>query len=793
MPPLTSPLELATRLRAALLAHATALGTAWQQAVQNGEVVWVAAPQGYGHHLAALAPHARLSADIPCTQLDESTSSEPTSQAWCRALDGAPRLVLARPSSRGEGELRLQGVKVVRLSARELGWPAEGAGADPDPELHPLICRWQPKLGSWPLAWQLLAQALEVSGRQGEDPQQLLTLWGADLLARTGLPPQLYQALILMAPDPVPETPLDLPTLSQLCGCGAGELTPWLHTLQDAGWLLPQAEGWQWQPLIAWLLARVRLQPGTDWQALLPNLTTLPLNRLLMLLPYQEPQAPALLLRLLPAIGWHCIELAQGEWLNHTLFTLPLATRRAHPPLTLLEAWVELEITKHSERARAALEQLDLCSLDTQGQQVAQLLFAITDFHFDDAASALQKLKSITPLPAPWHTAQRLTYAMACLITGELTTAQPILDAQFACAESSGQYHLKLVAANRLAQLHFYRGDWYATERVLQQAREFAHSQGLASDPALDSNYRMLADLALLRGEPERAEQWMSRGQPLAAAWGAYWELPYRTQQLLALLWRNERHGLRQQVAALDERRFSQHYCRQWQFRTGQALAWGYIRLEERNGLLRLLERTPWHQSCGDLYDLQDNLLHGWLSLLCEQPLQQEAQLQPLTQLASHWQCAWLEWQARLLLLCLQAEQDEIACDAWHELLTEMLDKQAKPKLPFLLAGARVVTPLQSLCRWSQCREPVLDFARQLLAQLTAPLPEATPLPEQDDLSPRQRQILRLIAQGLSNEQIAERLFVAPSTIKTHINHLYAKLGVNNRAEAQALARQRLG
>ena len=128
MPPLTSPLELATRLRAALLAHATALGTAWQQAVQNGEVVWVAAPQGYGHHLAALAPHARLSADIPCTQLDESRSSEPTSQAWCRALDGAPRLVLARPSSRGEGELRLQGVKVVRLSARELGWPAEGAG-----------------------------------------------------------------------------------------------------------------------------------------------------------------------------------------------------------------------------------------------------------------------------------------------------------------------------------------------------------------------------------------------------------------------------------------------------------------------------------------------------------------------------------------------------------------------------------------------------------------------------------------------------------------------------------------
>lgn len=780
--------ELAFRLQNALQGHAKALGTAWQQALQSGQRVWVSAPKGYGHHLATLDPVASLGAELPTLQLPEASQQWSPSETWQNALQGSPLLILACPSSRGEGELRLQGVSLLRVGVQELGWRTDST----DPDLDALYQEWQPALGNWPQAWQLLAQALAVSDEQNESLPHLLTLWGADLLARTPLPARLHQALALMAQATETQAPLDLTTLSLLCGFGAGELTPWLHTLQDAGWLLPQGEAWQWQPFVAWLLTTIRLQPETQWQELLPNLATLPLERLLCLLPTAQPQPPSLLTRLLPLVGWHCIEQAQGAWLAQTLFAIPLATRREHPHLTLLEAWVELEITKHSERARAALEQLDPALLDTQGQQVAQLLFAITDFHFDDAASALQRLKNIPPLPAPWHTAQRLTYAMSSLITGDLTPAQQILDAQFAYAESTGQYHHKLIAANRLAQLHFYRGDWYATERVLQQAREFARSQGLASDPALDSNYRMLADLALLRGEPESAEHWMSCGQPLAAAWGEYWELPYRTQQLLILLWRNERQGLRQQVAALDERRFSQHYCRQWQFRTGQALAWGYVRLEERNGLLRLLERTPWHEKCSDLYDLQDNLLHGWLALICEHPLPLPL-IERIQQLASRWQCAWLEWQARLLLLCLLAEQGEIACEAWHELLGDMLDKQAKPRLPFLLAGARVVTPLQSLCRWSQCREPVLDFARQLLAQLTAPLQEVTPLPEEEELSPRQRQILRLIAQGLSNEQIAERLFVATSTIKTHINHLYAKLGVNNRAEAQALARQRLG
>jgi LuxR family maltose regulon positive regulatory protein len=58
-----------------------------------------------------------------------------------------------------------------------------------------------------------------------------------------------------------------------------------------------------------------------------------------------------------------------------------------------------------------------------------------------------------------------------------------------------------------------------------------------------------------------------------------------------------------------------------------------------------------------------------------------------------------------------------------------------------------------------------------------------------DPLSPREREVLQLVAEGLSNQQIADRLVISPHTAKRHVKHLLAKLTVTNRTQAVARAR----
>ena len=57
-------------------------------------------------------------------------------------------------------------------------------------------------------------------------------------------------------------------------------------------------------------------------------------------------------------------------------------------------------------------------------------------------------------------------------------------------------------------------------------------------------------------------------------------------------------------------------------------------------------------------------------------------------------------------------------------------------------------------------------------------------------MSKREFEVLELIAAGLSNQEIAEKLFVSPSTVKTHVSNVLAKLDASRRTEAVARAKE---
>ena len=76
------------------------------------------------------------------------------------------------------------------------------------------------------------------------------------------------------------------------------------------------------------------------------------------------------------------------------------------------------------------------------------------------------------------------------------------------------------------------------------------------------------------------------------------------------------------------------------------------------------------------------------------------------------------------------------------------------------------------------------SVAATLLGRVRAPEPEAP-------LSPRELEVLRLVAGGATNREAAARLFISEATVKTHLLHVYAKLGVNDRAAAVAAGYER--
>ena len=135
-------------------------------------------------------------------------------------------------------------------------------------------------------------------------------------------------------------------------------------------------------------------------------------------------------------------------------------------------------------------------------------------------------------------------------------------------------------------------------------------------------------------------------------------------------------------------------------------------------------------------------------------------------------------YPARVLVLTTY-DLDEYVYDALQAGASGFLLKDTPPAQ--LADGIRAVAAGEALLAPTVTRRLIEEFARVGPARRIRPA-------ELDELTPRELEVLQLVARGMSNAEIAAELFLSETTVKTHVTHVLGKLGLRDRVQAVVLA-----
>jgi DNA-binding NarL/FixJ family response regulator len=131
------------------------------------------------------------------------------------------------------------------------------------------------------------------------------------------------------------------------------------------------------------------------------------------------------------------------------------------------------------------------------------------------------------------------------------------------------------------------------------------------------------------------------------------------------------------------------------------------------------------------------------------------------------------------VLVLTTFDLDEYVYEALRAGASGFLLKDVRPE--HLAPAVRTVAGGEALLAPSVTRRLIEEFARR-------PVPGGPSSASLQQLTPRERDVLMLVARGMSNHEIAERLFVGESTVKTHVAHVLSKLGARDRIHAVVFA-----
>ena len=189
-----------------------------------------------------------------------------------------------------------------------------------------------------------------------------------------------------------------------------------------------------------------------------------------------------------------------------------------------------------------------------------------------------------------------------------------------------------------------------------------------------------------------------------------------------------------------------------------------------RAGIRLLIETQPDLEVVGEAEDGLAAI--GEVTRTCPDVVLMDVRMPRLDGIEAARRIAALGSGASRVVMLTTFDVDEYVFDALSAGATGFLLKHARPEE--LLFGIRAAADGHALVA------PALT--RRLIERFASLRPRAAP--ELDRLTEREREVLVLLVRGLSNTEIASRLFVSESTVKTHVTRIFTKLGLRDRAHA---------
>lgn len=393
----------------------------------------------------------------------------------------------------------------------------------------------------------------------------------------------------------------------------------------------------------------------------------------------------------------------------------------------------------------------------------------------------------------------RAMHALAVALSYEARVAEAIqfFEQAVHTAEDAAEVNIVIHGTANLGIVLSAQGQWRRAHTALLRGLQFAHEQGVEHLPTVGRLHSTLAAILHDWNQLADAITHFQAGIELHdRATDPYNRMLARAQYAVTLQMRGEateaQRWLAEAQRLADEHHLHKLSC--VQLIAAQVDVW--LSQDNRAAL------ATWLADCGLAIDdalstVQEPEHYAYVRALLgvgqpDRALQLIDRLQAAAA-AAGWQGTELE--ARVLR-CAALQQLGRSMEARTELLSLLPQAEAAGRIRLFVERGPVMHALlrEALPRISD--STVRHYVERVLAafdpSVVAPRAAQTSSTlVSGSLSEREREVLRLVAEGLSDRQIADRLVVAVGTVKRHLNNVYGKLGVNSRTQALAQARER--